>query len=704
MQACRKPFKSGVFFLFFFIFFPVLALSAEVRDCEEEGKEFACEQALVRFSKSASPEYIQQVFSKLDATPLQYFNQSRIYYVKFNRSTDTLDQVVDLRDENKVLMAVPNAKVTADSLPNDPYFSYLWGLRNTGQFSSNGTGADIGIDDVWDHITDSSSIVVAVIDTGVDYTHPDLANNMWVNTGEIPNNSIDDDDNGYVDDVYGYDFFNDDGDPFDDHYHGTHVAGTIGAVGNNSIGVVGVAQTASIMAVKFLGSDGWGYYSGAVSAIEYAVANGAKVLNNSWGGGSYDYALANAVAASNTAGTIFVAAAGNSGENTDYYPNYPSCISSSNVISVAATTYDDELAYFSNYGAYTVDLGAPGYYIMSTLPTDYYEGSDDYGYLSGTSMATPHVAGAAALLWAAYPNLSHLQIINLLYQGVTEKSYLNGVSVTGGMLNLANSLILGDPALNNAPVANAGSTQYAKVTQTVTLEGSAIDEDGNSMTYSWSFVPPSGSSASLSASTSLNPYFTADVEGTYYASLYASDWLSTSVASTVSIVITNDRVPPNVVIRATKSSESGDSIDSGSQVVLGDRVVLNGNESTDNSVSASESSALEYEWEFISRPSGSSSSITDADQVIAYFVPDLAGVYTIRLTVNDGQNENSGEVSFMAGDSSSIGANGGSDGGSGGCSIQTGSTMSFSSWLWMSGLLLILLFIKKLACKRDFSL
>lgn len=710
MQAHRGQFKQSIWLIFFlFMLVPVLAQTAEMRDCEAEGKEFACQEALVKFAKSASSEDIQKVFSKLDATPLQYFDQSRIYYIQFNNSKDTLDQVNDLRDEYKVLMAVPNAKVTVDSLPNDPYFSYLWGLYNTGQFSSSGTGSDIGMDETWSFATDCSSKVVAVIDTGIDYTHPDLANNMWVNTDEIASNGIDDDSNGYVDDVYGYDFYNGDGNPADDHYHGTHVAGTIGAVGNNQLGVSGVCQTAKIMAVKFLSSSGSGYYSGAVSSIQYAVANGAKVLNNSWGGGSYDSALASAISASNTAGVIFVAAAGNSGYNTDYYPNYPSCISSSNVVSVAATTYSDTLAYFSNYGAYTVDLGAPGYYTYSTMPTWYYSGSNDYAYLSGTSMATPHVSGAAALLWAENPTLSHLQVINLLFQGVTAKSYLSGVSVTGGMLNLTNSFILADPSLNHAPVANAGSTQYAKVTQRVTLQGSAIDADGNSMTYSWSFSPPSGSSASLSSSTSLTPYFTADVEGSYYATLYASDWVSTSVASTVSIVITNDRTPPNVVIRATRSSDSGESIDSGSKVSQGERVVLNANESTDNNISASESSSLEYEWEFITKPTGSSSTITDSDQAIAYFVPDAQGTYTVRLTINDGQNENSGEVSFVTSSTSSSGdgsdsGSSSSGGGSGGCSLQEPSQTQFISLIWMTMLVLLFFCIKKLDCKRTFSL
>ncbi len=673
--------ESSFLFLFLVFLLGCFPLLSYAQDC---GDEFACQEALVKFSKSATPEEIQKVFSKFEATPLQYFDYARIYYLKLNSKEDTLSQIEELKAQNKVLVAAPNAKVTVDSLPNDPYFSNLWGLNNTGQFSSSGVGADIGMDEVWDFITNASSIVVAVIDTGVDYTHPDLASNMWVNTGEIAGNGIDDDHNGYIDDVYGYDFFNNDGDPYDDYLHGTHVAGTIGAVGNNGIGVSGVCQRTKIMAVKFLGSGGWGYYSGAISSIQYAVANGAKVLNNSWAGGSYDSGLASAVSAADSAGVIFVAAAGNSGCNTDSVcTNYPSSLTYGNVVSVAATTYSDGLASFSNYGAVSVDLGAPGSYIYSTMPTWYYSGSDDYAYLSGTSMATPHVAGAAALLWAANPTLTHRQIINLLLQGVTAKSYLNGKSVTGGLLNLGASLVLANSSLNHAPVANAGSTQYVKLGQKVTLQGSATDQDSNTnLTYAWTLTKPSGSSASLNSASAQKPTFKADVEGTYYGTLQVLDWVSTSVAASVKIEVRNDKIPPSVVIHAKKSEEQGSSeISGGSPVENGKKVVLDAQDSTDNNVSASEStSSLEYEWEFIEKPSGSSSSITDSNKVLAYFTPDKQGTYTVRLTINDGQNENSGEISFQASSSSAS-----SGGGSGGCRLQNNhpSRFGFFSLLGM---------------------
>lgn len=194
------------------------------------------------------------------------------------------DALVALAKDPTVVYAEPNAAVQAlQSTPNDPSFALLWGLSNTGQ--SGGTvGADMHAQEAWTITTGHPGVVVAVIDTGIDYTHPDLAANMWINPGEIPGNGIDDDGNGFVDDVYGYDFFNRDGDPRDDHFHGTHVAGTIGAFGNNGVGVVGVNWTVQLMALKFLGASGSGDVAGAISAIQYAIDNGAEVLSNSWGG------------------------------------------------------------------------------------------------------------------------------------------------------------------------------------------------------------------------------------------------------------------------------------------------------------------------------------------------------------------------------------------------------------------------------------
>lgn len=345
------------------------------------------------------------------------------------------------RQDSRVLYAEPDYRVQLSLTPNDPQFTGLWGLNNTGQ-TGGVADADVDAPEAWDVTTGSPSMVVAVIDTGVDYTHPDLAANMWVNPGELPNNRIDDDGNGFIDDVHGYDFVNNDGDPQDDFFHGTHVAGTIGALGNNGIGVTGLNWQVQIMALKFLDSNGSGSTADAVRALNYAVANGATISNNSWGGGPFSQALYDAIANAGSAGHIFVAAAGNDGSNNDLFPFYPAGYDLPNVIAVAATTHTDGLASFSNYGARTVDLGAPGENILSTLPTfstpamGSYGLPTYYGTISGTSMATPHVAGVVALVWGHSPGLTSTEVINQVLATVDVMPSLQQ-TVTGGRLNAA---------------------------------------------------------------------------------------------------------------------------------------------------------------------------------------------------------------------------------------------------------------------------
>ncbi len=261
--------------------------------------------------------------------------------------------------------AEPDFVLSTEVIPDDPEFPKLWGLNQTADH-------DIDAPEAWDRTTGASSVVVGVIDSGVDYSHEDLAANMWTNPVECPAgpgtclaNGVDDDGNGFIDDFYGWDFFNGDNDPFDDHSHGTHVAGTIAAVGNNATGVTGVSWNAEIMALKFIGASGSGPVSAAISAIEYATMmkrdHGVNipVTNNSWGGGDFSQALKDAIDASGGQGMLFVAAAGNDAADTDITPHYPSAYDLSNVLSVAATTSSDELSSFSNSGAVSVDLAAP---------------------------------------------------------------------------------------------------------------------------------------------------------------------------------------------------------------------------------------------------------------------------------------------------------------------------------------------------------
>jgi subtilisin family serine protease len=260
---------------------------------------------------------------------------------------------------------------------------------------------------------------------------------MWRNPGEVAGDGIDNDRNGYVDDVYGWDFANNDADPFDDEGHGTHVAGTIGAVGNNGVGVVGVSWNVSLMALKFLGADGSGSTSGAIAAINYATrmrqSYGVNVVatNNSWGGGGASTALRDAIAAGGNAGILCVAAAGNESANNDITPSYPANYPSDAVISVAATDASNRLASFSNFGATTVDVAAPGVGIYSTVP------NASYASYSGTSMATPHVSGTVALLAAANPQATAAQIRSAILSTAVPVASLAGKVATGGLVNAA---------------------------------------------------------------------------------------------------------------------------------------------------------------------------------------------------------------------------------------------------------------------------
>ncbi|HDZ44671.1 MAG TPA: LEPR-XLL domain-containing protein [Phycisphaerae bacterium] len=346
--------------------------------------------------------------------------------------------------------------VIESTMPNDGGFSSLWGLNNTGQ-TGGLADADIDAPEAWDLTTGSADVVIAIVDTGIDYTHPDLAANMWVNPGEIAGDGIDNDGNGYIDDIYGYDFINGDSDPYDDHSHGTHVAGTIGAVGNDAAGVAGVNWTTKLMAMKFLSAGGYGSTAGAIQAINYVTMMrrdfGINVIatNNSWGGGGYSSALADAISSADQAGVLFIAAAGNSGSNNDVGSHYPSNYAYDNVIAVAATDHNDNLAYFSSYGATTVDLGAPGVSIYSTVP------GNSYSWYSGTSMATPHVAGVAGLLAAMNPQATAAEIKAAILDGADPISSLTGRTVTGARLNAYASLQLIDGADRRGPTVESVS-------------------------------------------------------------------------------------------------------------------------------------------------------------------------------------------------------------------------------------------------------
>lgn len=365
----------------------------------------------------------------------------------------------------------PNYKIRmVENHPDDPEFDKQWGLNNIGQ-TGGAVDADIDAPEAWDIYTGNDEIV-AVIDSGVDYNHPDLKNNIWKNPGEIPDNNIDDDQNGYVDDVYGYDFANDDPDPFDDNSHGTHCAGIIAASGNDEIGITGVNWNAKIMALKFITQTGSGDVSHAVKALEYALMMGAKISNNSWGGGGFSDALYEAIQVAKQQDHLFIAAAGNDyGRNIDYDPQYPAAYQISNIISVSATDHYDDLSSFSNIGFTNVDLAAPGSAIYSTIP------DNSYAAYNGTSMAAPHVAGVAALVWSMYPSLSASEVKDGILTAVDPLPSLEGKVLSGGRLNAYGALM----SFGRFTVRNKGSKPL--VVQDISITGAdATDFDMNNQT------------------------------------------------------------------------------------------------------------------------------------------------------------------------------------------------------------------------------
>ena len=424
---------------------------------EPQNPSFHPDRVILVPKKGVAAEALQEAHLKSGRRLLKRFPQmDGIEVVQLAPGENVPEAILRLKKTGLFAVVEPDFKLRAHIIPNDPEFGIQWSLRNTGQ-SGGLVNTDISAVKGWDTLRSATNIVVAVIDSGIRYTHEDLAANLWVNEGEIPGNGLDDDANGVVDDVHGYNAIYVSGDVMDDNGHGSHVAGIVGAVGNNGKGISGVAWGVKLMGCKFLDNLGDGSTSDAIACIDYARRQGAHIINCSFGGDQYSSAFYMALSNVRRAGIIVVAAAGNSSRNIDLLPNYPASFDLDNIVSVCAINRHNTLdTGYSNYGAFSVDLAAPGQNIYST----WHSSDKGYNYSSGTSMAAPLVSGAFALLKARYPNENSSQLISRMLQSVDPVAGLAGKCVTGGRMNLAKALgphLLADfeasVALGSAPLS-----------------------------------------------------------------------------------------------------------------------------------------------------------------------------------------------------------------------------------------------------------
>jgi subtilisin family serine protease len=424
-------------------------------------------ELLVKFKSGVAAVSAAAVHKAVGATVIKNFTTvPNLQHVRLQKGLSVNDAITAYMSTRDVEYAEPNYIAHIMSkIPDDTYFGDQWALRNLGTYAGGTFGADIRAVDAWEISIGDHNVVVAVLDTGVDYTHPDLVGNIWSNTGETScTDGIDNDKNGYIDDCRGWNFvtcddivcdqFDDQGncvkeicakdasrnnDPMDKNGHGTHVAGIIGATGWNNMGITGVMMRVSLMPVRVLNAKGEGTFGDIAAGIDYAVNNGARVINASLGGSDVSSALYDVISAANTKGVLVVAAAGNDDSNNDALPVYPASFNLPNIIAVAATDQNDRRASFSNFGPASVHVAAPGVYILSTVPT-WWTNSQGYGQLDynlGTSMAAPHVSGLAGLLWSyyVYPTYNHSKIRGMILRNVdTYKDNKPGLETLRGYI------------------------------------------------------------------------------------------------------------------------------------------------------------------------------------------------------------------------------------------------------------------------------
>ena len=440
-------------------------------------KEFIPKQVIVKFKDGTSLAKVEETLGTLGAEKKYQFKSTQALLLTIPdaiKPTDILAIVAALNEVKSIAYASTNGILKVSTVPNDSSYTYQDNLNNTGQLGGV-VGSDIRAEKAWAITQGSRDVRVGIIDTGVDYHHPDLVDNIWTNLGEVgidaegndkATNGIDDDNNGYVDDVHGYDFVNNDSDPMDDNGHGTHVAGIIGASGNNGLGISGINWRVSLVPLKFIGADGSGSEADAIKAIEYATMMNIPITNNSWGGLGYNQALKDAIEATGKKGLLFIAAAGNNSVDNDVVGCFPANYDLSNIISVAAVTNKDTKAEFSNWGARKVHIAAPGLDILSLAISG---SPEPLIRMSGTSMAAPHVTGAAALIKAAFPQSNYLTIKNRILFGADRLTSL--LSPTYNMDHFSRD----DYPLDNPLISGGRRLNLEKSLELATLAAGTVD-------------------------------------------------------------------------------------------------------------------------------------------------------------------------------------------------------------------------------------
>ena len=509
---------------------------------------------IVGFDEGVSEKEIRHRLSLAGAKPVRKIDLINAYEIEPD-SGDRGAMADKLRGKQGVEYVEDNPEFKLDAIPNDtvwtqPLSELHWALHNDNFGTAD---ADIDAVEAWNVTTGSKGVTVAIIDTGADYTHLDLRGNMWVNAGEVPGNGIDDDGDGLIDNVNGYDYGDNDPDPYDeggsDTGHGTSVAGVIGAQGNNGTGTTGVSWNVSMMVLKFTGAVGSSPgqsrdVADMLAALDNAVKEGVVAVNTSFGSAEAcaSQALQNGLNAAEAAGILIVASAGNDRANTDVSPHCPSGSPNSNIISVASTDENDNLASTSNYGPSTVDLAAPGRHILSTVP-------GGYAYVNGTSFSAPQVTGVVALIKSIIPSATAAQIRTAILGAVDRKPQLAGLVATGGRLNAHRAMRIVDQAGPTATMQLNRGKKYSRKRKVAVAFIDAADKTGIGST---SFTVNGTSVGSLTAFASTSSINLAKKQGTQLVQAKLVDLVGNSTSLNGKVIYDRSR-PRKFRIKSVKA-------------------------------------------------------------------------------------------------------------------------------------------------------